>query len=103
MENEQRAGLARVARFLDPVIFYTLLVVIALTAIPYGTVEPWWVGTFECAIFALGLLWVIEGLLSGAWLVGQHRLLIPLLALVIFAFIQMTLPLRSFSVAGSTD
>src|SRR5881296_1897105 len=88
LDQAQPAGLPRVARFLDPVIFYTLLIVIALTAIPYGTVEPWWVGTFECAIFALGLLWVIEGLLSGAWLVKQHRLLIPLLAVVIFALIQ---------------
>lgn len=84
----------RVVRGLDPLIFYALLMIIALTAIPYGTVEPWWKAVFQCAIFALGLLWMVEGTLSGTWLVRQHRLLIPMVALVVFIVIQTIVPLR---------
>jgi O-antigen ligase len=81
----------RAARLLDRVIFYSLLVVIALTAIPYGTVEPWWKSFFECLVLLLTMLWIIEGMLSGAWRVGGLWLLAPLAALIVFAFIQ-TLP-----------
>ena len=90
----------RIARLLDRFIFHSLLVVFVLAAVPYGTVEPWWKALFECAMFALALLWIIEGMLSGKWLVRQHRLLIPLLALVVFTVVQTTLPLRSASVSG---
>jgi len=80
-----------VAKRLEQVIFYTLLVVIALTAIPGGTVEPWWIAVFECAVFILTALWIIAGLLGGAWFTSEHRLLVPLLALDVFAYLQ-TLP-----------
>jgi hypothetical protein len=82
-------------RYLDPFIFYALLTIIVLTAVPYGTVEPWWKAVFQCAIFALGCLWMVEGTLSGTWLVRQHRLLIPMVALVVFAFIQTSVPVRA--------
>ena len=86
---------SRIVRYLDPFIFYALLAIVALTAIPYGTFEPWWKAVFQCAIFALGLLWMVEGTLSGTWLVRQHRLLIPMVALVVFAIIQTTVPMRA--------
>ena len=89
----------RVSQVLGNVIFYALLTVLSLTAVPYGTVEPWWRAVFECAMFTLSLLWVVDSMFSGTWFVAQHRLLIPLLALVVFAFIQTVLPLRS----GSSD
>jgi O-antigen ligase len=82
----------RLAGLLERVIFYALLVVIALTIIPYGTVEPWWESLFECAVLMLGALWIIEGMLSGRWLVSGSGQLAPLAALIVFAFIQ-TLPL----------
>jgi O-antigen ligase len=85
----------RFVRYLDPLIFYALVIVIVLTAVPYGTVESWWRAAFECAIFALGALWIIEGTLSGSWLVRQHRLLVPLVALAAFALIQTILRVRS--------
>lgn len=91
----QQPTSARFVRYLDPFIFYGLVAVISLTAIPYGTVEPWWKATFQCAIFALAILWTVEGTLSGTWLVRQHRLLIPLVALILFAVIQMTVPIRA--------
>ncbi len=76
------------SRVLDQVIFFSLLLIIALSAIPYGTVEPWWEALFECSIFALGILWVLEGWLGGTWHVRGSRLLLPLLVLAIFCFLQ---------------
>lgn len=78
--------------YFDRLIFGALLALIALVALPYGTVEAWWVAVFECAVFTLGALWIIEGMLSGTWHVRERRLLAPLLCLVVFAFLQ-TLPL----------
>src|SRR2546426_889174 len=52
---------SRFIRYLDPFIFYALLTIIVLTAVPYGTVEPWWKAVFQCAVFALGCLWIVEG------------------------------------------
>lgn len=92
--------LTQFGRFLNPVIFYGILTVIVLTAIPYGTVEPWWKGVFQSSIFALGLLWVLDGTVSGTLLVRQHRLLAPMLGLFLFAMFQATVPVRD-GLAGS--
>ncbi len=73
---------------LDHAIFILLLALIALTAAPYGTVEPWWEALFECAVFALAGLWLIEGWLSGSWQVRHRALLAPLAALVVYTFLQ---------------
>lgn len=81
----------RAARLLGSIIFYALLGLIALVAIPYGTVQPWWQALFECAVFGLAALWIIEGLLSGSWNFSAYQLFWPLLALVAFAVLQ-TLP-----------
>jgi hypothetical protein len=75
-------------RFLGNLVFYGLLVVIALTAIPYGTVEEWWVAFFECAVFALGALWFAAGLIKSDWRAPASRLLWPLLALALFIALQ---------------
>jgi len=83
--RQLRQGLARL---LDRLIFASLLALFALLAIPYGAVEPWWESIFECAVFALTALGIIEGLLSGNWRVSGYRLLAPLLALIILAFLQ---------------
>jgi O-antigen ligase len=70
------------------IIFYALLALIPLTAIPYGTVEPLWVAVFECLVFVLGALWAIEGLFSKDWKVFESLCVLPLLALIIFALFQ---------------
>lgn len=78
-----------IARLFGSAIFYSLLVLIFLVAIPYGTVEPWWEALFECAVFALAVLWAIEGLISGeGWFNNRHAIFLPLLALILFAFFQ---------------
>lgn len=89
-----------VCRFLDGTIFYGVLVLIALTAVPYGTVDPWWQSIFEFAVFGFTILWLVEGSLRGAWWGKEHWLLLPLFALVLFAIIQ-TLPLGKFAGADA--
>lgn len=89
----------RVAALLEPFIFYALLAVLVLSAVPFGTVQPWWKAVFQCAVFALGWLCVIEGVIEGKLsrrgFGKQHRLLLPLVALVAFILVQAYLPVRS--------
>jgi len=81
-------------------VFYSLVVLIALVAIRYGTVEPWWEAVFECAVFFLGLLWIVHGLFNGAWIQGNVRVFGPMIALVALALVQ-SLPLWHMDWAGS--
>jgi len=81
-------GHQQIGHLLEAVIFYGLLILIALVAVPYGTVDPWWESIFEAAVFGLTVLWLVEGSLRGTWWGREHRLLIPLLILVVFAFAQ---------------
>jgi O-antigen ligase len=90
----------RAARLLGGVIFYALLALILMTAIPYGTVEEWWNSLFQCIVFVMAGLWVIEGLLSGGWLVREHRLLVPLIPLLAFIFFQ-SVPLGKVEAGGT--
>jgi hypothetical protein len=83
----------RTSRILSRVIFYTLLSLIVLVAVPYGTVEPWWEALFESIVFVLGALWMIDGILTRRWFLPAHVVLAPIFLLAIYAFIQ-TWPLR---------
>lgn len=73
---------------IDGAIFYGLIGLIALTAIPYGTVHPWSEALFECAVFLLTLLWIVCGFVEGSWQIGNLRLLAPLIGLVFLAAAQ---------------
>ena len=73
---------------LDRIVFYGLMALIVLTAIPYGSVHPWSRAIFQCSVFVLTLLWIVHGLLSGSWKVGNLRLVLPLAALVLLALVQ---------------
>src|SRR2546428_6703189 len=59
-----------------------------LTAVPYGTVEPWSEAVFEIAVFALCTLFVIEGYLSGSWRINGLLLLYPVIALIGVSLLQ---------------
>jgi len=88
----QKAASLRIADLLSKGIFGALLGLIALTAIPYGTVESWWKAVFACLVFALCIGAILEALLSAglsnsAGFAGRS-LLLPLLALASFAFAQ---------------
>ena len=79
---------SRALELLDRFIFAFLLVLLVLVAIPYGTVELWWISLYECAIFGLGTLWVLEGLLSGSSNLRERGLIAPIVALALFVFLQ---------------
>ena len=85
---ERGAFLLKIGHLLNRTIFVSLLSLFVLVAVPYGTVEPWWESFFECAIFALTALWIIEGLLLGSWNISERALFAPLVALVGYAVIQ---------------
>ncbi|HXM47342.1 MAG TPA: O-antigen ligase family protein [Pyrinomonadaceae bacterium] len=78
----------RVLTLLDQVIFYGLIVVIGLTAIPYGSSESWSKALFESVVFFLALLWIVHGLIDGSWRIGNARLLAPLIGLLMLAVVQ---------------
>ena len=93
-------GQGKLPAFVEALVFYSLIALIALVAIPYGTVEPWWEGVFACAVFILGLIWIIHGLFSGAWTQGSVRVFYPMMALVALALVQ-SLPLWQMDWAGN--
>ncbi len=98
-QPRQKIVASRASVILERIIFYGLLVLILVVATPYGIVAPWRGAVetiFECGVFVLGILWMIEGILSGAWISRRHLLLLPLLLLSGFAYTQ-TLPLGSSS------
>ena len=95
--SAERRG--KLPAFLAAFIFYSLIVLGALVAIPYGTTEPWSEAVFECAVFCLALLWIVHGLIEGSWQIGNTRLIAPMVALVIFALVQ-SLALWQVDVAG---
>ncbi len=87
---------------LDRVVFGGLLGVIFLAAVPYGSVEPWWKASFQCLIFVLALLTVIERMRRGARTELKRptrALFVPLFALIVFAIVQ-TLPVSSATLPG---
>jgi O-antigen ligase len=77
-----------VLTFLDRVIFYGLIAIIVLTALPYGTSESWSKALFESAVFFLAFLWIVHGLIDGSWRIGNARLLAPLIGLLMLAVVQ---------------
>jgi O-antigen ligase len=73
---------------LNRVIFYGLIAIIALTAIPYGTSESWSKALFESAVFFLAFLWIVYGLIDGSWRITNARLIAPLCGLLVLALVQ---------------
>jgi|ERR1043166_6447418 O-antigen ligase len=91
----------RFARLIERVVYVGSLILIAWTAIPYGSVEFWWTSFFELAVFTFGGLWALEGLLRENYQSERWRwLLLPAAALVIFCLIQSVPFGQSLSVGG---
>ena len=78
----------------NKLIFATLVGLIVLAPIPYGTVEPWWKAAFVCAVFAICILALLESLKNPIKRVEGPAILLPMLALSLLAFLQ-TLSLGS--------
>ncbi len=87
------------ARALSAVVFYALLALLPLAAVPYGSVEPWWTGLFDALVFILAALWGVEGALTGRWLTRAHAMLLPCLALAALACLQ-SVPLPAVGVVS---
>src|SRR5439155_11079062 len=69
------------------------LILIVVTVIPYGTVDAWWEGVFECGAFTITALWIVESLLLKRWRINKLSALLPLALIVAYAFAQIvTLP-----------
>lgn len=81
-----------VARVLDKIVFVALLGLIVLTAIPYGSSQPWWKAWFVCVVFSLAVLALIESVFSGPARNesrnGVWALVPPLAALALLSFLQ---------------
>jgi O-antigen ligase len=84
----------RVSRILSATIFFSVLGLIVITAIPYGTVEAWWKAFFVCAVFVLAILWIIESYLSERLFDDAWPLVLPVAAFALYSFLQ-TVSFRS--------
>jgi O-antigen ligase len=88
----------RLSSLVDGFIFVSLVTLIALVAVPYGTVEQWWISLYELAVFSLGALWLGQGLITDVWNVRGKQMLAPILVLAAFTFLQsLTLPGNSLT------
>ena len=85
-------------RVIRGAVFVALLALLAISAVPYGTVEPWWKAAFVCAVFAICILAIVE---SGSLKFENGSILLPMLALTVWAFVQ-TIALGSQEIAGIT-
>ena len=83
---------------LKKLIFGTLLSLLIIAAIPYGTVEPWWKAAFVCAVFMICVVGIID---TRSLKIAEGLILLPMLALSAFGFVQ-TLSFGSQQVAGIT-
>jgi O-antigen ligase len=93
------------ARLAGRAVFYGSLLGLALSAVPYGSIEPWWANFFAAGVYALGALWAVESLLSRG--LGLRRddwlLLLPPLALALFSLLQSIPLARDASNAGGVS
>lgn len=91
--KKQPVSVRHAARFLNRLGYLSLLVTIVLTAIPYGTVQPWWISIFECVVFLIAILAIIESAINKEWNFDLS-LVAPLGILALYAIVQ-SLPLFS--------
>ncbi|HSS19382.1 MAG TPA: O-antigen ligase family protein [Pyrinomonadaceae bacterium] len=79
---------SRAAILIGKVIFGSLLGLLALTAIPYGTSHPWWIAAFICAVFVLTILWLVDGYIKQTWFAGFGWVALPIVLLATFSLLQ---------------
>ncbi len=78
----------RIGRIISTGIFFSLLALIVITAVPYGTVEAWWKAFFVCLVFVLAIFWIIESYLSRCLFGDAWSLVLPIAALAVFSLLQ---------------
>lgn len=80
-------------------IFIALLWTIPIFAAPYGATPPLWIGLLQLLILLIGVAWTLDGVKSGGWFVAEHKLLLPIVALLLYAVFQIV-PLGAMQAAG---
>jgi O-antigen ligase len=88
----RRSVRARIAHFLDRLIWRATLALLPLVAIFNGAEKAWWQAAFECYAFALATLWIVKGFFKGRWHFKANSLLLPLVLLIGYTLLQ-TIPL----------
>lgn len=73
---------------LSKIIFASLVCIVIVTPLPYGTVEPWWKAVFVCAVFGVCILAIADAAIRAFIRVNPWSLLLPLLALTTLAYTQ---------------
>ncbi len=82
------------AAIFDKAIFYALLLLLALTPLPYGAVESWSIALWEICVFAVTLMWAAQAAIEGRLKIVANPLALPMIALLVVAVIQI-LPIDS--------
>ncbi|MEO6724376.1 MAG: hypothetical protein ABIU20_01955, partial [Blastocatellia bacterium] len=73
---------------LESFIFGDLVVTAIMAVLAYGTVEPWSLTLFELNALLMAVLLAIRYVFDSQAKWGQWRIALPLLALVVFGFLQ---------------
>jgi len=79
---------AETGRIIEGLILSSLLVTTVFVMIPYGSVEPWWIAIYECAIFGIGAVWSLHAVVSGSWGITERLWLLPTGLLIAFVYLQ---------------
>jgi O-antigen ligase len=82
------AGPGRFTRALNAIVFWGLLAALPLTVFPYGTVDPWFEAAFECLIFSLAIVWVLQSIFSRGFRFKRRAILLPMIAITLYVFFQ---------------
>jgi O-antigen ligase len=69
-----------------------LLVLLVLTPLPYGSVEPWSIALWELVVLSLLLLWGVRVLMQGRVRIGGGWLVLPLIGLALVGVVQLLPP-----------
>jgi hypothetical protein len=89
----------RIGALLNRALFGSLLLLVCLATILYGTSHPWWKALFVCFVMVVTIVAVVESLLTGISKLEGGRIVLPVVVLASFAFFQ-TLPVASIPAAG---
>ncbi|HKQ78062.1 MAG TPA: O-antigen ligase family protein [Blastocatellia bacterium] len=78
----------------EKIIFYALLLLLALTPLPFGSVDVWSTSLWEICVFALTLIWAAQAAIEGRLKIATNPLVLPMIALLGLAIVQI-LPMSS--------
>jgi len=65
-----------------------IIILLVLSALPYGTVEPWWEALLVAMIFVTGIVTIGTDAFRGQPLFQSRKVTLPLIALGVFALLQ---------------